>query len=366
MSFGTRLVLLAETHMNPVLVNRWRGNAIESRHRGAVAVVQSDGHAVMHLGDVRQPVFPRSAIKFFQAIPFVESGAVERFDLDERHIAMACASHNGEPIHVGLARDWLSRINATHDDLECGAELPSHQATAYELMNEGRGPERLHHNCSGKHLGFLSACRAHDDELLNYRLYNHRAQRRWFDVIETFCSTRVDQLPWGYDGCAIPTLALPLHRVALAMARFGDLQRLEGQRRESVSRIHAALAAHPYLVAGKERLDTDLMERLAPSIMVKVGADGVFTASIPDAGLGIALKIDDGRDSAARVAIGAVLSRLGLISSEDARALGEWFKPSISNSRGEVVGREEPSSAWDAVAPLSSHLPQPSPQPLQQ
>ncbi len=339
--------------MNPILVNRWRGNAIESRHRGAVAVVQSDGRAVMQLGDARQPVFPRSAIKFLQAIPFVESGAVEQFGLDERHIAMACASHNGEPIHVGLARDWLSRINVTQDDLECGAELPSHQATAYELMGEGRGPERLHHNCSGKHLGLLSACRAHDERLLNYRLYNHRAQRRWFDVIETLASTRVDQLPWGYDGCAIPSLALPLHRIALAMARFADTKGLEGQRQESVVRIQAAVAAHPYLVAGKDRLDTDLMERLAPAILVKVGADGVFTASLPDAGLGVALKIDDGRDSAARVALGAVLTSLGLISAEDAHALSEWFAPSITNSRGELVGREEPSSAWEAVAPLT-------------
>ena len=338
--------------MNPVLVNRWRGNAIESRHRGAVAVVESGGRALLELGDVRQQVFPRSAIKFLQAVPFVESGAVEQFGLDERHIALACASHNGEPIHVGLARDWLIRIGASHDDLECGAHVPMHEATAYELLGEGRGPERLHNNCSGKHLGFISTCRAHGDEIRNYRLYNHVAQRRWFDVIEEFGSTRITQLPWGYDGCAIPTVALPLQRVAHAMARFGDVGRLNGARKEAVSRIHAALAANPYLVAGKDRLDTDLMERLAPDVLVKVGADGVFTACLPQAGIGIALKIDDGRDSAARVALGAVLVGLGLVSSADAHALGEWFAPSIPNTRGEVIGREEPSSAWEAVSPL--------------
>lgn len=339
--------------MNPVLVNRWRGSAIESRHRGAVAVVESGGRALLELGDVRQHVFPRSAIKFLQAIPFVESGAIEQFALDERHIAMSCASHNGEPIHVGVVRDWLGRIGATHDDLECGAELPMHQGAAYELMGEGRGPERLHHNCSGKHLGFLSGCRAHGDELRDYRLYNHKAQRRWFDVVETFGSIRVDQMPWGYDGCAIPSVAIPLQRIALAMARFGDVSTLDGDRRESVSRIHAALSAHPYLVAGKDRLDTDLMERFAPTILVKVGADGVFTACLPEARLGIALKIDDGHDGAARVALGAVLRRLGLMSHDDARTLEEWFAPSITNSRGEVIGRQEPASAWEAIRPLS-------------
>ena len=338
--------------MNPVLVNRWRGNAIESRHRGSVVVAESGGRVLMSLGDVRQQVFPRSAIKFLQAIPFVESGAMERFELDERHLALACASHNGEPIHVGLARDWLERIGLDHDDLECGAELPMHQATAYELMNEGRGPERIHHNCSGKHLGMLSSALARREETKRYRLYNHAVQQRWFEVLGSLGGTRVTELPWGYDGCGIPALCLPLQRIAVAMARFGDLSRLQGERREAVQRVHDALTAHPYLVAGRERIDTALMERLAPGVLVKVGAEGVFTAVLPEAGLGIALKMDDGSNSAARVTLGAVLSRLGLIAREDERQLADWFAPLVANSRGEQVGRQEPSSVWEEVQPL--------------
>lgn len=338
--------------MNPVLVNRWRGNAIESRHRGAVVVCDSAGRVLLSLGDARQQVFPRSAVKFLQAIPFAESDAMARFDLDERHLALACASHNGEPIHAGLARDWLGRIGLDHDDLECGAELPMHQATAFELMNEGRGPERIHHNCSGKHLGMLSTALAHGEQTNNYRLYNHAVQQRWFEVLGTLGGTRVSELPWGYDGCAVPSLALPLQRLAAAMARFGNVQGFSGARREAIERIHAALRAHPYLVAGRERLDTLLMERLAPRVFVKVGADGVFTAVLPDAGLGIALKIDDGRDSAARVALGAVLTRLELIGRDDAVALADFFAPSIVNSRGENVGREEPASVWQEIEPL--------------
>ena len=346
--------------MNPVLVNRWRGNAIECRHRGSVVVAESGGRVLMSLGDARQQVFPRSAIKFLQAIPFAESGAMERFGLDERHLAFACASHNGEPVHVELAREWLDRIGLSHDDLECGAELPMHQATAFELMNEARGPERVHHNCSGKHLGMLSTALARHESTRRYRLYNHSVQQRWFEVLGTLGGTRVTELPWGYDGCGIPALCLPLQRVAVAMARFGDPARFDGARRESIERVHAALSAHPYLVAGRERVDTALMERLAPDVFVKVGAEGVFTAVLPGAGqgdgpggaLGIALKMDDGRGSAAAVTLGAVLDRLGLISPEDGRALAEWFTPTVSNSRGEVVGREEPSSVWDGVQPL--------------
>lgn len=335
--------------MNPVLVNRWRGNAIESRHRGAVAVVDADGHLVLGLGDVQQNVFPRSAIKFLQAIPFVESGAIARYGLDERHVALACASHNGEPIHAGLASDWLERIGLDQDDLECGAELPLHEATRYELMSEGRGPQRVHHNCSGKHLGFLSTCLVAGDPTRDYRRYGHAAQRRWFDVLEDVGRARVMQLPWGYDGCAIPSLAIPLQRTALMTARFGQLERFEGERRGAVEAIHAAVTAHPYLVAGKERLCTALMERCAPRLLVKVGADGVYTATDTEHGLGIALKIDDGSDAAARVALGAVLSVLGLVDDADREALAEYLSPELTNSRGEVIGRSEPSSTWRSI-----------------
>jgi L-asparaginase II len=336
--------------MNPVLVNRWRGNAIESRHRGSVAVVESSGRLFAALGDVQRAVFPRSAIKFLQAIPFVESGAVEAYGLDDRHIALACASHNGEPIHAGLAQDWLTRIKCDHDDLECGAQLPMHQATQFELMSSGRGPQRVHHNCSGKHLGFLSTCRHLGEQSHNYRLYNHAAQQRWFDVFESISNTRVKQLPWGYDGCAIPVLAIPLQRIALAMARFGDLSRFDGVRREAVERIQAAVTSNPYLVAGRERLCTALMERLAPHILVKVGAEGVYTATLPEHGLGIALKIDDGNDAAARVALGAVLQGLGVLPVEEVKLLAEYIRPSVTNSRGETVGRIEPSSDWETLS----------------
>jgi len=336
--------------MNPVLINRWRGNSIENRHRGAVAIVESSGRLMGALGDIQRAVFPRSAIKYLQAIPFVESGAVEAYGLDDRHIALACASHNGEPIHVGLAQDWLSRLSLTHDDLECGAELPLHEATQFDLLADGRGPQRIHHNCSGKHLGMLSTCCHLGEQTRNYRLYNHDAQKRWFEVIESSTNTRVMQLPWGYDGCAIPTLALPLQRIALGMARFGDKDFFNGARREAVQRIRKAVTENPYLVAGKERLCTDLMDRLAPGVLIKVGADGVYAAVLPKLKIGVALKIDDGHQVAAGVALGAVLQSLGVINRDDMQALGEYLTPSIANSRGETIGRTEPSSDWEQLA----------------
>lgn len=335
--------------MNPVLVNRWRGTTIESRHRGAVAVVNAAGRAVLSLGDVQQPVYPRSSIKFLQALNFVKSGALEHYELDDRHVALSCASHNGEPVHVDLANDWLDTLKLDLNDLECGAELPSHRATAFELMGEGRAPTRAHHNCSGKHLGMLSTCVHEELGLQNYRLYQHSVQQRWFEDMERFCSIRTVQLPWGYDGCGIPTLAMPLQRLALGMARFGDPSSMPVTDQDAVAKILAAITAHPYLVAGKERLCTDLLQHMAPKVVAKIGAEGVYAACVPERGLGIVLKVDDGSMGSANVVLGAVLNALGAVGDSAYAALREYFAPTINNSRGEAVGRSEASSEWGSV-----------------
>jgi len=336
--------------VNPVLVNVWRGNAIESRHRGAVAVVRSDGQLVLSMGDVLRHTFPRSSIKFLQAIPFVESGAVEHYDLGVEHIAVACASHNGEAIHHDLVEDWLQRIGLSADDLECGASMPMHEATQFERLGRGDGPTRVHHNCSGKHLGLLSTCLHCGDTTKDYRLYSHAAQQRWFEVLDSMCSSRVMQQPWGYDGCGIPCVALPLQRIAMAMARFADASGQSAERTNAIRRIQAAVTEHPYLVAGKERLCTELMHRLAPKVLVKVGAEGCYTACLPEQGLGIALKMDDGRTQAAQIALGAILKSLGCLSDEIAAELEEYIAPTLTNSRGDVIGRAEASSQWQQLA----------------
>ncbi len=336
--------------MNPVLVNAWRGNAIETRHRGAVSVVEVSGRSLLSLGDVQQNTFPRSSIKFLQAIPLVESGALDAFGLGDEHIALSCASHNGEAAHVERVNDWLTKIGCHQDHLECGATLPMHQETSFELMGQGDGPTRAHHNCSGKHVGLLTTCMHLNENIANYRLYAHTAQKRWFETLESMSNTRVQQLPWGYDGCGIPCIAVPLHRIALAMARFADPSALAASRRQAIERIQSAVSAHPYLVAGKERLCTELMSKLAPGVLVKVGADGCYTACIPSRGIGIALKMDDGQTRASQVALGAVLQALNVLPLEVARELEEYIAPSIINSRGDVVGRAECSSEWEGIA----------------
>lgn len=332
--------------MNPVLVNVWRGNSIESRHRGSVSVVDVSGHPVLSLGDVQRAEYPRSSIKFLQAIPLIESGAADAYELTDQHISFACASHNGESIHTDFAQEWLQRIGCTADDLECGAEMPLNPEAQFSLIAAGGSPRRYHHNCSGKHVGLLTVCQHLKENTHNYRLYNHSAQRRWFDVVENMASIQVQTAPWGYDGCGIPTLALPLQRVALAFARFADPAGLSASRQAAIERISTAVAEHPYMVAGRDRLCTALMELTGTSVLVKTGAEGYYTAVIPEQGLGIAIKMDDGNSRGSQVAMGAVLEKLGVLSDDQLKALAEYVNPDITNSRGDVVGRLEPSSAW--------------------
>jgi len=335
--------------MNPILVNRWRGSTIESRHRGSVAVVNAAGRAVLTLGDVQQPVFPRSSIKFLQALNFVKSGAVEHYGLDKRHIALACASHNGEPAHVNLVNEWLATLKLDVSALECGAELPMHGATAFNLMGEGHAPTRAHHNCSGKHLGMLSTCVHEKLGRKDYRLYQHAVQQRWIEDMERFCSVRAAQMPWGYDGCGIPTVAMPLQRLALGMARFADPSALPTDDQAAVAKISDAISDEPYMVAGKERLCTALMQQLAPRVVAKIGAEGVYAASIAERGLGIVAKLDDGHMPSINVVLGAVLLALGELDETSFEALAEYVTPTINNSRGEPVGRIEASSEWQSV-----------------
>lgn len=333
---------------NPVLVNAWRGNAIESQHRGAIAVVDYTGKVIYAAGDIHRHAFPRSSIKFLQAIPLVESGAADFYKLSEERLSFACASHNGENRHVDAAAAWLADINCSDDDLACGPEYPSDTEFRDAMVKAGQSVRHAHHNCSGKHTGLLTTCRYLDDDIAHYHTYEHPAQRRWMSVMDELLGIDTTQLPWGYDGCGIPTIALSLQQMAHAFARFANPVGLTESRAEAMDRIATAVSKHPYMIAGKNSLCTDLISVTGKELLVKTGAEGYYCAIIPSSGLGVAIKIDDGARRGSEVALGGVLSRLGALNAEQQEALSSYLKPDILNSRGETVGRLE----FNAQLPL--------------
>src|SRR5690242_342003 len=207
---------------NPVLVEVVRGALTESRHRGAVAVVDAEGARVFALGDVAQPVYPRSAVKPLQALPLLESGAADRYGFGDEEIALACASHGGEPAHVEVASRMLARAKLDGAALECGAHWPSYQPATQALARSGGSPSALHNNCSGKHAGFVCAACQMGVDHHGYVAAEHAVQREVRAAIESLTGVGLGPDACGTDGCSIPTWAVPLDRLAHAFAKFGS------------------------------------------------------------------------------------------------------------------------------------------------
>ena len=323
---------------NPVLVEITRGAIVESRHRGSVAVFDGDGHCVLSVGDVDLAVFPRSANKLIQALPFVESGAADRFGFGNKELSLACASHSGEPEHAELARSMLQRAGLEPTVLECGCHWPYDQGVAIALAQTGAKPSALHNNCSGKHAGFICTCVQEGDDPKGYVTAGHAAQQRVRQTLEEVTGAAHGADVCGTDGCSIPTYAIPLASLARGFAKMATGQGLAPVRAKAAKRLMEACMAEPFYMAGTGRSCTRLMEAAPGRVFAKVGAEGVYCAAIPELGFGIALKADDGAERAAEIMVAGVLARLASGIPELAAALEPFTRRTMTNWNGITVG----------------------------
>jgi L-asparaginase II len=328
---------------NPVLVEVLRGGRVESRHSGAVAVFDDAGKAVFSFGDVEQPVFPRSAVKAIQALPLVESGAADAFGFGDKELALACASHSGEPRHVALAEKMLAAASLDGQALECGAHWPTNQDAMLTLASAGKKPSALHNNCSGKHAGFLCACRHIRIDHPGYVEPGHPYQQAIARTMQEVTGAEHDEKNRGIDGCSIPTYAVPLKSLATGFARMATGAGLSPDRAAAAKRLLGACMAEPFFVSGTGRADLRLMQSAPGRIFVKTGAEAVYCAAVPELGLGIALKCDDGQGRASEVAIAAVLAKLFAKDDTARAALADLVEPQLHNWRGKHVGGLRPA-----------------------
>ena len=329
----------SDSPANPLLVEVTRGNIVESTHRATVAVCDTLGNLLVSQGHVSRPVFARSAIKSIQAVPLVESGAAKAFDLTDEEIALACASHGGEPAHVDVVAKWLKKIGCSESDLECGAHLPYHEPSMIALLKRGEEPSQLHNNCSGKHAGFLTLARHMDVDPKGYIKLEHPVQQRILGVLEMMTGLDLGEAAKGVDGCGIPVIGIPVGHIALAMARMADPSDQPEARQEAIERIRQAQAAAPLMVAGSGRYCTQVMEVLGEKAIVKTGAEGVFCGALPEFGVGIAIKVDDGGTRAAEILMTRVLQHFQVISAEEAEKLTSVLEPQLHNRAGTLVGQ---------------------------
>jgi L-asparaginase II len=334
---------MARRNLPPAVVEVTRGDLVESRHLVDVAVADADGRILRLRGSGEDPVFPRSAIKALQALPFVQSGAADRFGLADRHIALACASHNGEPIHVEAAREMLTAAGLEPACLECGAHWPKRDEDRNAIVLSGGKPAALHNNCSGKHSGFLCFAVSQGWKTQGYVKPGHKVQKAIAAVLTAETGAGHVAENRGTDGCSIPTYAIPLKNLAAAFARFGVSQSRDRSRAAAMTRIREACWRHPEMVAGAGRFDTALMRALKGRVFTKTGAEGVYVASLPEKGLGIALKARDGAGRAAEIAIAAEIGSLLELSTAETRALNRLAHPHLRNWNGIEIGGLRPA-----------------------
>jgi len=323
---------------NPLIVEVTRGGIVESRHTGAYAVVNAAGEIVASAGDIAASVYPRSAIKAFQCLAMLESGAADRFGFTPEEIALACSSHNGEPAHVAVARAMLAKASTSEENYECGAHWPIEGAAHDAAVRALPAPLPVHNNCSGKHAGMLALARQLGVDPKGYTGHGHPVQRAIAKAMGRMCDCDLDRQPWGVDGCSVPTWAIPLRNMALGFARLCAPDFQAGQR------ILAAVRAHPFMVAGTGRFDTDIMVAV-PRLFVKGGAEGVHCGCIPHAGLGIALKCDDGAGRASDVAMAALLAGLDVWTAQERESISAFARHPLHNWRRIHVGDVQARSA---------------------
>ncbi|MGE3273785.1 MAG: asparaginase [Vicinamibacterales bacterium] len=328
----------------PLVVEVVRGDLVESRHEVHVAVWQATRGLVLSAGNPDHVAFVRSSIKMFQALPLVDCGAADRWGLTGEELALATASHGGEPFHVAAARSVLARCGAHEEQLACGPTMPMHAPSADALHRAGIVPGRIHNNCSGKHAGMIALALAEGWPLEGYHRSGHAVQQGVRDTLARWTGLPGTSFGVAVDGCGIPTFAVPLSAMAAGCAR---LSAAAANGDTAPSRVLGAMMQHPEYVAGTDRLCTDLM-RAARGLWAKVGAEGYYCAGIPAEGLGIAVKVADGAWRAVEPALLAVLLELGALDGPARAALARYVEPPITNTRGEVVGaiRAARPAAW--------------------
>jgi L-asparaginase II len=329
----------------PSTIDVFRGDLIESRHQVSIAVMRADGTVFGSSGDPDLVAFCRSCAKPFQAIGMVEGGAADAYGFGADALALACASHNAEERHVTLARSMLAASGADESDLVCGPHSSLNDDVAKAMAARGETPTRAHNNCSGKHAGMIAFARHHGWGSEGYAQPAHAVQRRCLAEVARWAGLPEASVPHATDGCGVPSFALPLRSMALAWARLGaaaDGDALPGiapETRRAAARLVTAMRAHPFLVAGTARLDTELLAACQGRIVPKVGAEGVYCAALPDLRLGLALKVEDG---ATRCLGPALLGLLDILAPGVLPALESHRRPPILNTLGKAVGRIEP------------------------
>ncbi|WP_326543403.1 asparaginase [Pseudorhodoferax sp.] len=321
------------------LVDLRRNGILECRHFGAIAVADTTGRVLAQAGDPHWLAFTRSTLKALQALPLLESGAADRLGLASEQLALLCASHSGEPMHVAQVQTLLDRAGQPREALQCGCHAPIFTELGIAAP-PGLVPDARHHNCSGKHAGFLAWCADQGQPVADYLAPGHPLQQSIRAHVARAAGLAPEALATGTDGCSAPNYAMPLAHLARAYARLASGAR-DAEFGASFARLADAMTAHPELVSGQRRNDLAFMRAGRGDWVAKIGADGMQAIGSRSRGQAFALKIADGNKAALHAATVEVLEQLGWLDDAQRAELEPWRARHIVNARARVVGSRD-------------------------
>jgi L-asparaginase II len=333
------------------LVEVTRGDIIESIHYGGFALVNSRGRLLAYQGNPDLITYPRSSMKPFQALPFVERGGAEVFGFSAQEVAIMCASHSGTDLHRRVLAGMHEKIGTSEDDLACGVHWPSDSETRDAMKKAGIEPTPFCHNCSGKHTGMLAHARLRNLDIKDYLNPQHPVQVSIRETLAEMVGMAPEEMPLGTDGCSAPVYGIPLRNMAQGVALLADPIELAEERTQACRKITSAMMAYPVMIAGPGKFDTELMTIADGKVFSKGGAEGYQIIGIlsdviyeGSPGFGIAIKISDGdAKGRARASIAlTILHSLGILDEEDLEQLAPYGNVPVKNWRKKVVGEIRP------------------------
>jgi len=319
-----------------------RGSGIESRHRVHAAVVDANGSLIGAARDPATVTMWRSCAKPFQVMPLMACGGFDEIGWGDDEIALACASHGGEPEHVAIAESMLRDLGLEEGDLACGPHEPLSPRGARVVRDSGERPTRLHNNCSGKHAAMLARAHVAGWSLEGYERDQHPVQNAVLEEVAQWTNVPTSRILRAVDGCGVVVFGLSLEAMATAYARLAAASR---RGEEIPARITRAITTRPFVFGGSDRFDSLVVEETEGRVITKVGAEGVHSVALLDRGIGFALKVEDGATRAQYPAVLRMLEYLDALPERLSPRLAEYARTRIRNTRGEVVGELLPASA---------------------
>lgn len=316
---------------------------VESIHHGAIAVVDNSGKLIASLGDPQFQTYARSSAKLIQALPVIESGAADHFQLTDDEISLICASHNSEVDHTDKASEVLRKAGVDERFYQCGPHYPKHIPTAEAMWERGEKPRPIHNNCSGKHAGMLALAKHIGAPLETYAELEHPVQQRNLQMMSEMSDYPAEQIRIGIDGCSVPVFGLPIYHLALAFARLAHPpESFSKTRQEACKRVIRSIQKHPFYIAGSDRFDTELVLKTHGRYVGKAGAEAVFAIAVPEKGYGIVVKVADGNSRAVYPSIVETLKQLELLTPAEEQALQSFHYSTVYNWKEQEVGKVRP------------------------